>query len=145
MEEELRQVGYVAKRGSDFDPWDLEVSCGLLGAARLSVAAEPHGNGLQLLRISCRPRCSLIGLALAIIFGALGRAAELDGAWNIYLLLDGIALWVLGRTLHECGTASAAFLSVVRKIERLDRKALPWERKSEPATALLGNAQPQTL
>jgi hypothetical protein len=125
MEVALRERGCVPQRGSDFDPWDLEVSCGVFGSARLAVAAEPHGSGLQLLRIVCRPRCSFFALGLAIALSAVGSAAGLDGIWSIYGLLCGAALWILARTVQECGAATAGFLAVVRKIQRIEKKELP--------------------
>ncbi len=97
----------------------------MLGSARLSLAAEPHGSGLQLLRILCRPRCSLWAVGLGIALGGLGCAAAVDGAWIAHVLLDGAALWILFRAIRESGTATAVCLAVVRKIERIDKKDLP--------------------
>src|SRR5204862_877115 len=65
IESDLRKQGCVPIRGSDFDRWDLEIRCGILGSARLGMAVEHHGSGRQLLRIQCRPKCSMLGVALA--------------------------------------------------------------------------------
>ena len=137
VERALRLQGCVPKRGSDFDQWDLELCCGILGSARLRLAVEPHGSGLQLLRIVCRPRWSLFGLGLGTSLGVLSCAAALDGAWSIYVLLGGAALWILGRMLLECGRATDVFLEIVRKIERIDRNEL----RSESLTDRVGLLQ----
>ena len=131
IEKALRSYGCVLRRGGDFDRWDLELNCGILGSARLRLAAEPHGSGLQLLRIVCQPRCSFLGLGLGILLGCMACAAGLDEVWSIYVLLGGAALWIVARMLQECGSATAGFLAVVRKIERIDKKDLPWVSKSK--------------
>ncbi|HTL55116.1 MAG TPA: glycosyltransferase [Candidatus Limnocylindrales bacterium] len=124
IEKTLRKYGCVPQRGGDFDRWDLEVSCGILGSARLRMAAEPHGSGLQLLRIVCQPRCSALSLAFGTLFGGLACAAAFDQAWSVHLVLAGAALLIFTRTMRECGNATAAFLAVVRKIERVNKNEL---------------------
>jgi hypothetical protein len=71
-----------------------------------------------------------VGLGFALLFGALAITAALDEAWSIYTLLGGVALWILARTIHECGSASAAFLAVVKSIKRIGKKDLPWAGKN---------------
>jgi GT2 family glycosyltransferase len=119
MERALRKRGCAPIRGSDFDRWDLQVNGGLFGGARLSVAVEPHGSGRELLRIECRPRCWLPGIALAGVLALAGCLAGLDGVWSVYLPLSGVAFWIVARLAQECGCATGAFLAVVRKIERI--------------------------
>jgi hypothetical protein len=129
IEKCLREHGCEPCRGSDFDQWDLQVSGGIFGSARLCVASEPHGSGFQLLRIVCRPRCSILGLGFGLIFGTLALIAGAEGTWSVYALLGGVALWVVSRTIQECGNSAGAFLTVVRQIDRVERKDLPWEAK----------------
>jgi GT2 family glycosyltransferase len=121
MEADLRGKGWVAARGSDFDRWDLEVRGGILGSARLYLALEPHGSGRQLLRIQCRPRYSVTGLAVAGLFLGLGYAATLDRALGIGVALSGAGLLAATRIVRECAAATAAFLAVVRNVERNER------------------------
>jgi GT2 family glycosyltransferase len=119
MEQALRNQGWKPVRGSDFDQWDLAVRGGILGTARLALALEHHGSGSQLLRILCRPECSSLGLALSVLFLGLSCAAALDRAWIVSTLLGGSGLIVLIRIFQECAAASAAFLAIVQKIERI--------------------------
>jgi hypothetical protein len=125
LEKALRQRGCVPLRGSDFARWDLQVNGGILGAARLFVAAEPHGSGRELLRIECRPQCWLPGLGLAVLLALVGGLAGLDGVWSVYILLCGTAVGMAARIALECGSATAAFLAVVRKIERIEKTENP--------------------
>jgi hypothetical protein len=125
MERVLRKRGCAAIRGSDFDRWDLQVNGGLFGGARLSVAVEPHGSGRELLRIECRPRCWLPGIALAGVLALAGCLAGLDGVWSVHLLLSAAAFWIVARLAQECGCATGAFLAVVRKIERIKSPKRP--------------------
>ncbi len=121
MEAALRRRGCAAVRGSDFDRWDLQVNGGVLGAARLAMAVEPHGSGRELVRIECRPKGWFGGLSVALLFGVLGCLAGLDGVWSVHLLLGAMALAIALRTARECGWATAAFLAVVREIKRIEK------------------------
>jgi len=121
LEHELRNLGCVPIRGSDFDRWDLKVTRGLLGSARLSMALEHHGSGRALLRIHCQPYCSIsgAGLAAALVIGSWGAA--LDRKWAACAALGLTGLAILVRALKECAAAVAIFLVVVRKIERTEK------------------------
>ena len=121
IEAALRKRGWVAVRGGDCDHWDLGVSCGLWGSARLFLAVEHHGSGRQLLRIRCWPRLSLAGPLVMMVFCSLSCAAGLDRAWTAWVLLGGTALLFAERMLRECAAATAAFLTVVRNIEREEK------------------------
>jgi glycosyltransferase involved in cell wall biosynthesis len=121
IESTLRTHGLVAVRGGNFDRWDLELWGGLLGAARLFVAVEHHGNGRQLLRVRSWPWCSAVGLVLTALFAALALGAAHDRAWQAFGALGAAALLLAARTIHECAAATAAFLSAIRKIEREEK------------------------
>jgi GT2 family glycosyltransferase len=124
LETLLREKGCGPARGSDFDRWDLEVRCGVFGSARLSMAVEHHGSGQELLRIQCLPRCSAAGAGLALLFGGLASAAALDAAWIVCGLLGLTCALLTLRAIQECSAATAAFLGAVRKIRRIEKKAL---------------------
>src|SRR5205823_4005900 len=51
LEARLRAEGACVLRGEEHDRWDLEVRGGILGAARLLMAAEDHPDGKQLIRV----------------------------------------------------------------------------------------------
>jgi hypothetical protein len=121
LEKELRHLGCVPIRGSDFDRWDLKVTRGLMGSARLSMALEHHGSGRALLRIHCQPYCSIsgTGLAAALVIGSWGAALDLK--WAACAALGSTGLMILVRAMQECAAAGAIFLAVVRKIERAEK------------------------
>src|SRR5439155_15462749 len=121
VEAALRERGWVAARGGECDHWDLEVSCGLLGSARMFLAVEHHGSGRQLLRIRCWPRLSLAGCLLMTVFFCLAYGAGLAQAWTAWALLAATGLLLAERMLRESAAATAAFLTVVRKIEHEEK------------------------
>jgi len=122
VEANLREQGVVALRGGEFDLWDLEVRRGLLGAARMFVGVEHHGDGRQLLRIRSWPRCSSAGLMLTLLFAALSLGAAVDRAWHAFYVLGAVTLLLALRTAHECAASTAGFLTAVRKIEREEKR-----------------------
>ncbi|MDH3602392.1 MAG: glycosyltransferase, partial [Candidatus Tectomicrobia bacterium] len=56
FEAALHAEGVRAKRGGAYDRWDLDVSGGFLGAARLLMTIEEHGAGKQLVRFRIGPK-----------------------------------------------------------------------------------------
>jgi len=125
MEATLRSQGACPRRGGAFDHWDLEVCGGTLGAARLFMAVEYHGDGRQLLRIRWSPRWSITGLALTSAFTLLSLAAARDQCWLVAGVLGGGALLLLAVSLRDCAGATAAFLAAVRRIEKDDKHDPP--------------------
>ena len=125
VEAALRTQGALPQRGGDFDPWDLEVPVGLLGAARLWMAVEYHGDGRQLLRFRGSPRCSLSGLVLTMLFAGLSVYATYDQCWAVASVLGTATLLLVGRTLQECAVATAAFLAAIQTIERDEKRHQP--------------------
>ena len=111
----LRSLGGPVRRGGEFDPWDLEIRAGLLGAARLLMACEDHGAGRQLVRFRTWPHWSLTGLGVVVIFGGLSLGAFLSGAWTGAAILGLAALLVALRGAFECGAAIGA---VTRAVDR---------------------------
>jgi GT2 family glycosyltransferase len=73
VESALQADGAVTARGGEFDRWDLEVRGGMFGGARLTVTAEEHGSGTQLVRYRVWPRWSLAGAVVTA--GASAAAA----------------------------------------------------------------------
>ena len=121
LEKDLKNLGCVPIRGSDFDRWDLKVTCGLLGSARLSLGLEHHGSGRALIRIHCQPHCSIIGGGLAAGLVALSWGAGLAGKWTACAALGLSGLVILARAVRECAAAVAIFLVLVREIERSEK------------------------
>jgi hypothetical protein len=119
FEAALKKPGCVTVRGGEFSRWDLETRCGLLGSARLRMALEHHGSGRKLLRINCRPLCSGVATAAVALFAIFDYGAVVSGAWSMAAVFGGMLLLICTRIVQECAAATAAFLAVVRKIERV--------------------------
>ncbi|HEX9868172.1 MAG TPA: glycosyltransferase [Candidatus Tectomicrobia bacterium] len=118
FEAALRAHCTVVLRGGEYDRWDLEVWGGMLGAVRLRVAVEEHGAGRQLVRFRSWPRCSPGGLALTLLFSALSAGAALDHAWVASVILVAPAALLAVSMVHECVTATGAFLRALRATEQ---------------------------
>jgi hypothetical protein len=121
----LREQGVVPRRGDDFAQWDLEVRVGSLGAARIFVAVEHHGDGRQLLRVRWRPRCSTGGLLLTTLSAGLAFGAFRDQRPWVAAVFGTAALLVTAWTLGQCAAATAVFLAAIRKIERDEKRDIP--------------------
>ena len=122
MEGMLREQGAMPLRGGDYDPWDLEVRGGMLGSARMFVAVEYHGDGRQLLRVRCWPRCSVVGVVMTLIFGGMAWAAWHDRSWIASWVMGLVAALLVTRTVRECAVATGAFLKAVRTVEKEEKK-----------------------
>ena len=121
IEKNLRDLGWVPLRSGETDRWDLEIKGGVFGAARLLLGLEQHGSGRQLLRIHSWPRYSAIASGFALFFAGLAAAAAGDDALAVATALGATALLIAARIAQECAAATAAFLTVVRKIEREEK------------------------
>jgi GT2 family glycosyltransferase len=109
VERELLSRGVVVGRGGAFDRWDLEAAAGALGAARLRVAVEEHGEGKQLFRYRVVPRPSAPGLlllALLVGFTAYSLLNSLTGGLAVGVLV----LLVGGKAIADCSAATAHLL-----------------------------------
>ena len=60
-------------------------------------------------------------MALALIASGLAWRAGGEQAWTASLVLGATALLIIARTVQECAAATAAFLTVVRIIERKEK------------------------
>jgi GT2 family glycosyltransferase len=107
VERELLSARTAFRRGGSFDRWELEVRGGLLGSARIRMALEEHGEGLQLARYRVWPRCTSLALAVVAVLTVLSVSAAADGAAAAAVIL-GTALGALALRLGlECGVATA--------------------------------------
>ena len=111
LEASFKTQSSDVRRGGDYDRWDLQVRAGSLGAARLRLAVEEHGQGRQLLRHRLWPRISSIGVAVVAGLGALALLGALNGPWYVAAILGVLAVAVAYRTLHECAVATDVCLS----------------------------------
>ena len=110
VQRSLREDGAAVFCGGTWDPWDLHVRGGLVGAARLRMGLEEHGGGRQLIRLEIAPHLSRPALAVmaTLLVAALGAAFA--GAWPGALVPGGVALVLGARLAWECGVATAWLL-----------------------------------
>jgi len=111
LESSFKTQSSDVRRGGDHDRWDLQVRAGSLGAARLRLAVEEHGQGRQFLRHRLWPRISPIAIAVVVGLGALALLGAPNGPWYVAAILGVLAVTVAYRTLHECAVATDVCLS----------------------------------
>jgi O-antigen biosynthesis protein len=114
FEADLRKAGVYVRRGGDYDRWDLEVRAGLLGFARLLMAAEDHGAGNQFVRVRLWPKFSLLELFPIVLFASLSAVAMLDGAWLVSAVMGLLSLFLTLYSLRGCGSAIGAILRTLQ-------------------------------
>jgi GT2 family glycosyltransferase len=118
LEMQLRGEPACVLRGEEFDRWDLEVRGGILGAARLLLAAEDHAGGKQLLRMRWWPVIPWRGPVLALAFAGLAAAAahaRMGGAASL------LALGAVLPALHIVEQCMAAMATMGQTIARLNK------------------------
>jgi GT2 family glycosyltransferase len=98
----------VVLKGGPFERWDLEVRGGLLGASRILMLVEEHGNGKQYLKFRTWPNFRIIALAPFFTFALLALWASLQHALFAALVLGAVSTLFLVRTTRECAWAQAA-------------------------------------
>ena len=120
LEAALRAEGGVVRRGGDFDRWDLALRGGLVGAARLRMAVEEHGQGHQLVRVRAWPIGATGAIVIALGLGALAATAARQGAPWVGGLLGALAVLVASWIAGDC---AAAMRGMRRAIERADQES----------------------
>jgi O-antigen biosynthesis protein len=118
IETMLRAHRAIVQRGGESDRLDLSVRGGALGAARVLMCAEEHGNGIQCLRFRIWPHFSLVGSAAVVGFAAVSGQAALQSEWTVTAVLLAAALLLALRMIQESGGATAMILEALRAVER---------------------------
>ncbi len=113
IESGLRKAGASVARGGDFDSWDLEVRGGLLGAARLLMVIEEHGDGRQYVRLKLWPMAAPGTLLVASAFALLAMIPAMDLRWTAWALLNIPAVFLVARMFYECASALAVLKQVI--------------------------------
>ncbi|MFC1776780.1 glycosyltransferase, partial [Pseudomonadota bacterium] len=109
LQQRMQDDGIRVMSGGEFDSWDFEVKTGLLGSARLLMAAEEHGGEKLLLRFSVKSVCARWGQMVTGIFLVIGTIAFFDQAWFVAGILGAMAALLIFRTRYEAATAVAVF------------------------------------
>jgi O-antigen biosynthesis protein len=115
LEENLRGRRLFVSAGGDYDGWDLQARIGLMGAARLIVAVEELGGGIQMIRVRAWPRFSIVVSIAVAALAALTLAAALDRAAIAAFALAIATGLLAGRALWETMGALAAVAASVRE------------------------------
>jgi len=117
LEEAVRATGAALTRGGDYDRWDLQARAGLLGAARLLLVIEEHGDGKQYVRLRLWPVAQPLPLVVACLFALLASLAALDLQWTAWALLNLPAVLLVVRTLYECAAAMGAIRHGITQVQ----------------------------
>jgi O-antigen biosynthesis protein len=130
----LRQRGAIVRAGGDFDPWDLEVRLGALGAVRILLATEEHGGGRQLLRFRLSPRVSSVWLTFAALVVGSAAGAGAGRAWLVAACLTAAAGVIVARALFDTARAVHAVehvLDVAAANALAETQFEPWQEAVE--------------
>ena len=113
LQADLRRTDAAVHRGGDYDRWDLEIRVGPLASARLRMAVEEHGQGMQLLRVRVWPVWSrLLGLLGAVL--GLSLILEILNGGIAASIMAVVGALILIRAVHDGGAAMGLLL------ERID-------------------------
>ena len=110
----LHGAGERARRGGDYDRWDLSVDTPL-ASARLLMDVEEHGAGRRLVRFRVWPRWPLLGPLLILALVDLSTVAARDEAWAAATLLSAGALLLLNGVVRHAMSAMAALLGAIER------------------------------
>jgi GT2 family glycosyltransferase len=123
LERCLRRRCMTVRRGGEYDRWDIHVRVGPLGAARLRLGVEEHGNGSQLVRYRIWPRWSRV-LAPAVVLLGLWFAAALAQDLYLALAIGATLLVVALRSIRDTGAALAVVLNAIEgEVDRAEHPA----------------------
>jgi hypothetical protein len=79
----------------------------------MRMAVEEHGGGRQLLRIRSWPRCSRIGVGVALVFAGLAGAAALSAAWIVAAVMAAVVAVIVACIVKDCATAAGVLQAVL--------------------------------
>jgi GT2 family glycosyltransferase len=122
LEHDLRARCMTVLRGGEYDRWDIHVRLGPLGAARLRMAVEEHGQGRQLVRYRIWPRWSRL---LPVIVGLLGAWLAASLTHHVYFAtaIGAVLLFVLLRACAEAGAGVAVIHRAIKRQARAEEAA----------------------
>ena len=118
MRDAIGCCGASVNDGGPYDRWDLEVAGGALARARLLIAVEDHGAGMQYVRFGIWPKWSGAGLAVIAFLAVLAGAAVTRAAWTAAVVFAGVAALAIARVAQEAGRALILFEDAVAGIAK---------------------------
>lgn len=107
LEKHLRDNKITVTQGGNYDRWDLQIRTGPLGGARLRMTIEEHGSGKQMVRYRVWPKVSAISVLGLAGLAVATAIALFKISWLASGLIGIAALYLLLRTIWECGAAAA--------------------------------------
>jgi O-antigen biosynthesis protein len=117
FESAIQTRGGVTLNGGPYDNWDLSISGGLVGKARVLVGVEEHGAGRQFVRFAVSPVVPRIALLVIAVFTTLGVLAWPEApAVSIGFAVAALAASIA--TIAQCGSAVGAALEGIDDVER---------------------------
>jgi hypothetical protein len=138
----LRGGGAVVLNGGDFDRWDCEVRGGLLGASRVRLLVEEHGNGRQLARFRVWPHCPPRALVPAAMLVGVAATAGVDGARAAAALFAAAAAVLVARAVYECAAATGAITAALTAREMPVESLSDSRLDATPALSPIATTQP---
>ncbi len=120
LKQALEENHSVVAHGGAWDWWDLEVRGGVIGAVRIQMLCEEHGQDRQLIRFRCQPRWSSESWALIVIFASLAFSAFLNGALVAAAALGCVGSLFLLRGCFETAAATGALTRIMDRDKKMD-------------------------
>lgn len=115
IEQAARQSGARVVRGGPYATWDLELSGGALGAARVLVAVEEHGRGRQLVRSRVWQRFTRGAAAVVAGCAAVAVLSAAEGSVLLAIVCATVTVLVSAAAIWEAGVATATALAAMDK------------------------------
>lgn len=122
--ETILRAESVVLHGGNYDPWDLEVRAGTLGAARLRMTIEEHGAGRQLIRFRVQSRRSAVMIGLILMLAILSVLAAMDQAWISTAIFAAFSLALALRKVLERSIAVGTILSGLNVLKTMAEKTV---------------------
>jgi hypothetical protein len=113
LRDAISRNGTCVTDGGPYDRWDLEVTGGVLGRARLLVAVEDHGAGTQYVRFGIWPKCTGAGLIMIAVSASIAGVAATSATWVAAGAFAGAAALVIARVAQQAGRALAVLEKAV--------------------------------
>jgi hypothetical protein len=113
IEAAARRSGARIVRGGPYDRWDLEISGGAAGGARMLVAVEEHGRGRQLVRCRIWPVVPALVMRTALGLAALSACAARASQATAAMAVAAVLVAVVAFAVWECSMAMAGLLAAL--------------------------------
>ena len=114
LESDMKAYGANVARGGDFSRWDFKIDGGGFGSMMMTMAAEDHAMGKQLLRFRQSNRIAPLALFFMGFLTFLLVSAVLDGSPYAALVFGVLMMTVLLRVLGDCSRASFCIQQAVK-------------------------------